>query len=984
MRADPTVTSAATTPSRRRARPPLLDAAVDRVGASPASPGRRRRLVPGRRVRRARRAGAPAAPSAATAGRAPRSRPTALTRAAPPAARARSSPTCGSARASARGCGSPRPRATRPSASAASSTRAAATGARPAVLRRAVAARAVRRRPAASTRSASSPAAARRAGRAARARSRGTRAGARGARPRPRRPTPTPGDPRAADRAALVAIFGAMGGIAGAVALFVVAGTFALAIAQRRRETAVLRALGATPRQVRRLIAGEALIVSRRRRALGAARRAGRSRTRSSPSSPTTARPAGFAPGTPGSRSPRRSASASRIAQLAVVAAARRAGRTRPAEALREVAIEHARPGVARSCSPALLCLGGGRDGDACSRATGRVRVRDPRRAAARDRASACSGAGCSGFRRRCSRCPLRPPRRRRACSPATGLAANRWRTAALATPIVLVAMLAGTQAVVEASDQRDTRGRDGRARHGAGVVVGARRRAAAGGDGGARSRGCAGVDGVAAALQTERLRSTRARRGSPWAAAALDARRRRATLDLGVSRAARCASRAATAVAVSRVVADDGGLDARRRRARPHGRHARRDPARRRHLRARRRARRRGARPRGGPAAAASPTTAVFVAGGPAAGRSLAATRHARTGVEVLTRDEYLAASMRPAQRAGLGRLADRRPRVAVRGARARQHRRHGDLRAPRRAGHDPPARRHPGHAIRMVALDAPDRRRRARRRRGDRRRRGRRRPEATGVPLSWRLGLSPRSSRARPPSASSPRSSAPASRSVRRPPRRCARASETGRRGPRTRSRPAVLPVRRRAWVRPAVGQSSAAAICSRNHWRMTVLVRRPSSTVPRNGCCGSASSWSAMACRFVEYSSANASSRSTAARRSSGSRRPSRNQRTAVSLRCARFASPSISQRADLFVAGVGDPVGAAVARALADDLDHPGLVQAGELGVDLAVARVPRRAHRDLELLRELVPVAGATASRPRSAWRRDILASVLQE
>ena len=37
------------------------------------------------------------------------------------------------------------------------------------------------------------------------------------------------GDPTAADRAGLIAIFGALGGIAGAVALFVVAGTFALA-----------------------------------------------------------------------------------------------------------------------------------------------------------------------------------------------------------------------------------------------------------------------------------------------------------------------------------------------------------------------------------------------------------------------------------------------------------------------------------------------------------------------------------------------------------------------------------------------------------------------------------------------------------------------------------------------------------------------------------------------------------------------------------
>jgi len=70
------------------------------------------------------------------------------------------------------------------------------------------------------------------------------------------------GDPRAADRATLVAIFATMGGIAGAVALFVVAGTFTLAITQRRREVAVLRALGAAPHQVRRLIAGEALIVS--------------------------------------------------------------------------------------------------------------------------------------------------------------------------------------------------------------------------------------------------------------------------------------------------------------------------------------------------------------------------------------------------------------------------------------------------------------------------------------------------------------------------------------------------------------------------------------------------------------------------------------------------------------------------------------------------------------------------------------------------
>ena len=43
------------------------------------------------------------------------------------------------------------------------------------------------------------------------------------------------------------------------------------------------------------------------------------------------------------------------IAQLAVVAAARRAGRVRPSEALREVAIEHARPGWIQTLSGRAL-----------------------------------------------------------------------------------------------------------------------------------------------------------------------------------------------------------------------------------------------------------------------------------------------------------------------------------------------------------------------------------------------------------------------------------------------------------------------------------------------------------------------------------------------------------------------------------------------------------------------------------------------------
>src|SRR5215471_16413255 len=51
-------------------------------------------------------------------------------------------------------------------------------------------------------------------------------------------------------------------GLAGFVAIFVVAGTFAYAVAARRRELGLLRTVGATPRQARRLVLGEALAVA--------------------------------------------------------------------------------------------------------------------------------------------------------------------------------------------------------------------------------------------------------------------------------------------------------------------------------------------------------------------------------------------------------------------------------------------------------------------------------------------------------------------------------------------------------------------------------------------------------------------------------------------------------------------------------------------------------------------------------------------------
>ncbi|MGW8888828.1 FtsX-like permease family protein [Streptomyces sp. NPDC055749] len=62
-------------------------------------------------------------------------------------------------------------------------------------------------------------------------------------------------------RIKLVSMGGAMGGTSLLVAVLVVVGTFALSIQQRHRELALLRAIAATSRQVRRLLCREALLV---------------------------------------------------------------------------------------------------------------------------------------------------------------------------------------------------------------------------------------------------------------------------------------------------------------------------------------------------------------------------------------------------------------------------------------------------------------------------------------------------------------------------------------------------------------------------------------------------------------------------------------------------------------------------------------------------------------------------------------------------
>ncbi|MEV4280191.1 FtsX-like permease family protein [Actinoplanes xinjiangensis] len=60
---------------------------------------------------------------------------------------------------------------------------------------------------------------------------------------------------------AMNALLGTAGGVTTFVSVFVVASTFAFAVAQRRREIGLLRTAGATPRQIRRMVFAEAVVV---------------------------------------------------------------------------------------------------------------------------------------------------------------------------------------------------------------------------------------------------------------------------------------------------------------------------------------------------------------------------------------------------------------------------------------------------------------------------------------------------------------------------------------------------------------------------------------------------------------------------------------------------------------------------------------------------------------------------------------------------
>ncbi|MCL7377606.1 ABC transporter permease [Streptomyces sp. 35G-GA-8] len=136
------------------------------------------------------------------------------------------------------------------------------------------------------------------------------------------------------------AMLGTAAGVTGFVSVFVVASTFAFAVAQRRREFGLLRTAGATPGQIRRMVLAEAMVVGVVASAAGCALGA-----RGAPLLAAWLVDGGLAPrwfAIGSSTWPYQLAfwTGLFVALSGAVAASRRAGKTGPMEALRDAAVD--------------------------------------------------------------------------------------------------------------------------------------------------------------------------------------------------------------------------------------------------------------------------------------------------------------------------------------------------------------------------------------------------------------------------------------------------------------------------------------------------------------------------------------------------------------------------------------------------------------------------------------------------------------------
>ncbi|MFD9411378.1 FtsX-like permease family protein [Streptomyces sp. NPDC059989] len=145
------------------------------------------------------------------------------------------------------------------------------------------------------------------------------------------------------DSEALLAVnaaLGTAGGITGFVSVFVVASTFAFAVAQRRKEFALLRTAGATPGQIRRMVIAEALVLGVLASAAGCVLGAYGAPVLAEAMVEGELAPHWFAIGDAAWPFHLAFWTGLFVSLAGVVAASWRAGRVGPAEALREAAVE--------------------------------------------------------------------------------------------------------------------------------------------------------------------------------------------------------------------------------------------------------------------------------------------------------------------------------------------------------------------------------------------------------------------------------------------------------------------------------------------------------------------------------------------------------------------------------------------------------------------------------------------------------------------
>jgi putative ABC transport system permease protein len=161
-----------------------------------------------------------------------------------------------------------------------------------------------------------------------------------------------------AARTTLIPVTAAFGGLAMFIAMFVVASTMGLSIQQREREIALMRAVAATPRQIRRMIAWEAAIVGLLGSAAGIwpgavlGEKLGHALVRHGIMPPTFTVEADWMPAAAAI------GGGIAVALIAVLAAARRAARVRPTVALTNATVEPSLLGPGRAIGGLLAIAG--------------------------------------------------------------------------------------------------------------------------------------------------------------------------------------------------------------------------------------------------------------------------------------------------------------------------------------------------------------------------------------------------------------------------------------------------------------------------------------------------------------------------------------------------------------------------------------------------------------------------------------------------